>query len=100
LVVWGFFRIFDYMITIKNSDAIIRRDLTDNWYVLGIKMGYNAYYINLTQTGALKFKNCKLFREPNAAGLYILKHGNYTCSLTKQQLGDMNYVLKCLETFI
>ena len=100
MVFWGFFRIFEYMITIKNSEAIIRRDLSDGWYVLGIKKGYNKYYINITQAGILKFKDCQLFREPNAAGLYILKHGNYECSLTKPQVGDINYVLKCLETFI
>ena len=88
------------MITIKNSEAIIRRDLIDEWYVLGIKKGYNKYYINLTRTGDMLFKNVTLSREMNASGLYILKCGNYECSLTKSQLGDMKYILKCLETFI
>jgi hypothetical protein len=88
------------MITIQNSDAIIRRDLIDEWYVLGIKKGYNKYYINLTRTGDMLFKNVTLSREMNVSGLYILKCGNYECSLTKAQLGDMKYILKCLETFI
>ena len=100
MVIWGFFRIFDYMITIQNSEAIVRRDLIDGWYVLGIKKGYNKYYINLTKAGESLFKGCELSRQMNTSGLYILKCGNYECYLTKPQLGDMNYILKCLETFI
>lgn len=88
------------MITIQNSDAILRRDLIDNWYVLGIKKGYNKYYINLTKTGDMLFKTCELHREMNGAGLYILKCGTEYCTLTKPQLGDMNYIIKCLETFV
>ena len=100
MVFWGFFRIFEYMIAIQNYEAIIRRDLNDDgWYVLGIKKGYHKYYINLTKAGEMLFKTCELHREMNSVGLYILKSGNYECSLTKEQLSDMKYILKCLETF-
>ena len=89
------------MITIQNSDAIQRRDITDGgWYVLNIKKGYHKYYINLTKTGEMLFKTCELSRGETAAGLYILKCGTEYCSLTKKQLSDMNYVLACLTTFV
>ena len=88
------------VITIQNSDAILRRDLIDGWYVLGIKKGYHKYYINLTKTGDMLFKTCELHREMNSAGLYILKSGTEYCTLTKSQLGDMNYFLACIQTFI
>ena len=88
------------MIEIKNSEAIIRRDLIDGWYVLGIKKGYKKYYINLTKSGEMLFKGCELNREMNSDGLYILKCGTEYCTITKEQLKDMNYILNCLETFI
>lgn len=89
------------MIVIQNSEAILRRDINDSgWYVLSIKKGYHKYYINLTKTGEMLFKTCELHRKMNSTGLYILKAGNYECSLTKQQLGDMKYILKCLDTFV
>jgi hypothetical protein len=88
------------MITIQNSEAIIRRDLEDGWYVLNIKKGYNKYYINLTKTGEMLFKKCELKREINGNGFYILKCGTEYCTLTKPQLGDMNYILQCLNAFI
>jgi hypothetical protein len=53
------------VITIQNSEAIVRRDINDSgWYVLGIKKGYDSYY------------------------------------LTKSQVGDMNYLLICLQSFV
>lgn len=89
------------MITIQNSDAILRRDIwMSGWYVLNIKKGYHKYYINLTKTGEMLFKNCELSREMNGDGKYILKCGTEYCSLTKKQLSDMNYVLACLTTFV
>ena len=89
------------MITIQNSDAILRRDITDDgWYVLNIKKGYSKYYINITKTGEMLFKTCELNRKMNGAGLYILKCGTDYCTITKEQLKDMNYILNCLETFI
>ena len=100
MVFWGFFRIFEYMITIKNYEAIIRRDLIDGWYVLGIKRGYRKYYINLTKSGEMLFKSCELMREPNAGGFYLLKCGNEYCTFTKEQLCDMNDVLASLSSFL
>ena len=88
------------MILIQNSEAIVRRDLEDNWYVMSIKKGYHKYYINLTKTGEMLFKNCELSRKMNEAGFYILKCGTEYCALTKPQLGDMKYILQCLNTFI
>lgn len=88
------------MITIKNYEAILRRDLCDGWYVLGAKVGYRKYYINLTKQGDMLFKSCELIREPNADGLYYLNCGTEYCKLTKTQLGDLNYILACLQTFI
>lgn len=99
MVIWGFFRIFEYMITIKNYEAILRRDVgSDGWYVLGMKKGYKKYYILLTKTGDMLFKACELHTEPNEDGNYILKCGSEYCWLTKEQLKDMNYILDCLET--
>lgn len=100
MVFWGFFRIFEYMITIKNYEALIRRDLTDGWYVLGVKSGYKKYYINLTKAGEMLFKHTELSREVNGAGYYILKCGTEYCTFTKEQLKDMNYMIECLKTFI
>ena len=101
MVIWGFFRIFEYMITIKNYEAIIRQNLNiDGWYVLGMKKGYHKYYINLTKSGEMLFKGCELSRKPNEDGKYILKSGTEYCSLTKTQLGNMNYILECLAVFI
>jgi hypothetical protein len=89
------------MIIIQNSEAIVRRDLTDDgWYVLNIKKGYNKYFINLTKAGEMLFKTCELKREMNGAGFYILKCGTEYCTLTKPQLGDMKYILECLSTFV
>lgn len=88
------------VITIQNSEAIVRRDLIDDWYVLGIKKGYHSYYLNLTQVGFNKFKTCQLSRKMNEAGLYILRCGTEYCTLTKSQVGDMNYFLACIQTFI
>jgi len=89
------------MIVIQNSEAIVRRDITDDgWYVLNIKKGYHKYYINLTKSGEMLFKNCELSRKMNEAGFYILKCGTEYCTLTKPQLGDMKYILQCLNTFI
>lgn len=88
------------MITIKNSEAIIRRDLIDEWYVLGIKKALKVYYLNLTKQGYSLFKTATLSREMNGAGLYVLKCGTEYCTLTKSQLGDMNYILDCLKTFV
>ncbi len=88
------------MITIQNSEAIIRRDLEDGWYVLNIKKGYNKYFINLTKTGEMLFKKCELKREMNGNGFYILKCGTEYCTLTKPQLSDINYILQCLNAFI
>lgn len=88
------------MITIQNSEAIIRRDLIDSWYVLGIKKGYNKYYINLTKAGDMLFKGCELSREMNGNGFYILKCGTEYCTLTKSQMGDMKYILECLSSFV
>jgi hypothetical protein len=88
------------MITIKNSEAIVRRDITDDgWYVLGIKKGYNKYYINLTKQGEMRFKHTELSREVNGAGYYILKCGMEYCTFTKEQLKDMDYMIQCLKTF-
>jgi hypothetical protein len=36
----------------------------------------------------------------NGAGLYILKCGTEYCSLTKSQVGDINYLLICLQSFV
>ncbi len=88
------------MIVIQNSEAIVRRDLEDGWYVLNIKKGYNKYFINLTKTGEMLFKKCELKREINGNGFYILKCGTEYCTLTKPQLADMNYILQCLNAFI
>ncbi len=88
------------MIVIQNSEAIVRRDLEDGWYVLNIKKGYNKYYINLTKTGEMLFKKCELKREINGNGFYILKCGTEYCTLTKPQLSDINYILQCLNAFI
>jgi hypothetical protein len=88
------------VITIQNSDAIIRRDLIDGWYVLSIKKGYHNYYLNITKQGYNIFKTCELSRKMNGAGLYILKCGTEYCTLTKSQLADMNYFLACIQTFI
>ena len=46
------------------------------------------------------FKKCELKREMNGNGFYILKCGTEYCTLTKPQLGDMNYILQCLNAFI
>ena len=101
MVFWSFFRIFEYMITIQNSEAIVRRDLNDSgWYVLGIKKGYHSYYLNITKQGYNIFKTCELSRKMNGAGLYILKCGTEYCSLTKSQVGDINYLLICLQSFV
>jgi hypothetical protein len=89
------------VITIQNSEAIVRRDINDNgWYVLGIKKGYDSYYLNITQSGFNKFKTCQLSRKMNEAGLYILRCGTEYCTLTKSQVGDMNYLLICLQSFV
>ena len=88
------------MIVIQNSEAIVRRDLEDDWYVLNIKKGYNKYYINLTKSGEMLFKSCELSREINEGGSYVLKCGTEYILLTKPQIGDMKYILQCLNTFI
>jgi len=88
------------MITIQNSEELVRKTLIDEWYVLGIKKGYNKYYINLTRTGDMIFKTCELSREMNGNGFYILKCGTEYCTLTKPQLGDMKYILECLNAFV
>ena len=89
------------VITIQNTEAIVRRDINDSgWYVLGIKKGYHSYYINLTKAGEMLFKTCELSRKMNGAGLYILKCGTEYCSLTKSQVGDINYLLICLQSFV
>ena len=89
------------MIIIKNSEAIVRRDINDSgWYVMSIKKGYHIYYLNITQSGFNKFKTCELSRKMNEAGLYILRCGTEYCTLTKPQVGDMNYLLICLNAFV
>jgi len=89
------------VITIQNSEAIVRRDINDSgWYVLNIKKGYNKYFINLTKAGEMLFKNCELIRDTNGAGFYVLKCGTEYCTLTKSQVGDMNYLLICLQSFV
>jgi hypothetical protein len=87
-------------ITIKNSENIMYSDVGDGWTIDKIRSSLNHYHISINNRGYNHFIYCTISRKPTPIGLFIIKYGNVYNAITKDQLKNMKYVVRCITDLL
>ena len=87
-------------ITIKNSENIILSDVGDGWTITNIKSSLMHYHIHMDNPTKGHMIHCTISRRPTPVGLFIIKYGNVYNAITKDQLKNMKYVVKCIKDLV
>ena len=87
-------------ITIKNSENIMYSDVGNGWAIKKIKSSLNHYHISMNHFGYDYFKVCTITRKPTPVGLFIINYGTEYMAITKDQLKNMKYVVRCINSLI
>jgi len=87
-------------ITIKNSENIVLSDVGDGWIIDGMRSSLNHYHIHVDNPTKGHMIHCTISRKPTPIGLFILKYGTEYMAITKDQLKNMRYVVRCIKGLI
>ena len=87
-------------ITIKNSENIMYSDVGNGWAIKKIRSSLNHYHISMNHFGYDYSKVCTITRRPTTVGLFIIKYGNVYNAITKDQLKNMKYVVRCITDLL
>jgi len=87
-------------ITIKNSENIVLSDVGAGWTINKIRNSLNHYHISIKHPDYNYFKYCTITRRPTPIGLFILTYGTEYMAITKDQLKNMRYVVRCINGLI
>jgi hypothetical protein len=87
-------------ITIKNSENIVLSDVGSGWSINKIRSSLNHYHISINNRGYNYFIYCTISRKPTPIGLFILTYGTEYMAITKDQLKNMRYVVRCINGLI
>ena len=75
-------------------------DVGDGWTIDKIRSSLNHYHISINNRGYNHFIHCTISRKPTPIGLFILKYGTEYMAITKDQLKNMRYVVRCINGLI
>ena len=87
-------------IIIKNSEKIVLSDVGDGWTITNIKSSLNHYHIHVDNPNEGHMIHCTISRKPTPIGLFILTYGTEYMAITKDQLKNMRYVVRCINGLI
>ena len=87
-------------ITIKNSENIVLSDVGNGWTIANIKSSLLHYHIHIDNPTEGHMIHCTISRRPTPVGLFIIKYGTEYMAITKDQLKNMRYVVRCINVLI